>query len=132
MAIYENIAIALLLTVSMITANQPEFIQTPQPYRSLDRQDKFNGNYNEAMDDLSSAGSKRLRGSAPSDPLGPNSENYSNYRSQQASNQARQHPAASSRQYEVPSVDYDVTVNRNGDPAYYNEPSTYVQSPASK
>ncbi|KZS14887.1 Uncharacterized protein APZ42_019417 [Daphnia magna] len=128
MAIYEKTAIVLLLTVSMIVANQPEFIQTPQPYRSLDRQDKFNGNYNEAMDNFSSGNAKRLRGSAPSDPEGPTSETHSSYRSQ--SSQARQYPSPSSRQYEVPAVDYDI--NRNGDPAYYNEPSTFVQSPANR
>jgi hypothetical protein len=136
MAIFENVAIALLLTVSMVAANQPEFLsQSPQPYRSFtDRQDKFNGNYNEAMDNLNGGNSKRLR--AGSSAMGSNSESYSSgYRSQLGNNNARQQPTSTSRQYEVPAVDYDqVTVNRNGDSAYYSEPnpSSFVQSPASK
>lgn len=136
MAIFENAAIALLLlTVSMVAANQPEFLsQSPQPYRSFtDRQDKFNGNYNEAMDNLNAGNTKRLRaGSSPS-VVGSNSESYSTgYRSQFGNNNARQQPTSTSRQYEVP--DYDQTVNRNGDSAYYSEPnpSSFVQSPASK
>ena len=137
MAFFENAAIALLLTVSMIAANQPEFLsQSPQPYRSFtDRQDKFNGNYNEAMDNLNGGNSKRLRGSSPS-VIGANSESYSNYRSQLGSNYAHQQPSTSStnRQYQVPAVDYDHSVNRNGDSTYYSEPSSgsFVQTPASK
>jgi hypothetical protein len=137
MALFENVAIALLFTVSMIAANQPaEFLsQSPQPYRSFtDRQDKFNGNYNVAMDNLNGGNSKRLRsGSSPS-VMGSNSENYSSYRSQLGGNNARQQPSTS-RQYEVPSVDYDQSVNRNGDSAsYYSEqsPSSFIQTPASK
>ena len=120
----------------MIAANQPEFLsQSPQPYRSFtDRQDKFNGNYNEAMDNLNGGNSKRFRsGSSPS-VMGSNSENYSSYRSQLGGNNARQQPSTS-RQYEVPSVDYDQSVNRNGDSAsYYSEqsPSSFIQTPASK
>jgi hypothetical protein len=138
MALFENAAIALLFMVSMIAANQPEFLsQSPQPFRSFtDRQDKFNGNYNEAMDNLNGGNSnKRLRGSSPS-VMGANSENYSSYRSQLGGNNARQPPSTSStsRQYEVPTVDYDQNVNRNGDSAYYSEPSSssFVQTPASK
>ncbi|XP_046463691.1 uncharacterized protein LOC124209641 [Daphnia pulex] len=135
MAIFENAAIALLLTVSMVAANQPEFLsQSPQPYRSFtDRQDKFNGNYNEAMDNLNAGNTKRLRaGSSPS-VVGSNSESFSTgYRSQFGNNNARQQPTSTSRQYEVP--DYDQTVNRNGDSTYYSEtnPSSFVQSPASR
>lgn len=118
-----------LFMVSMIMADQPESLtQTAQPLRSFaDRQDKFNGNYNEAMDNLNGGSSKRYR----ADP----SDSY--YRSPVSSNRARLPSPSRHQQYEE-SVDYDSGVNRNGDSAYYNNepsPSSYIQSalsPASK
>ena len=136
MALLRNIpSLIVLLMVSMIAASQPESLtQTAQPLRSFaDRQDKFNGNYNEAMDNLNGGSSKRYRPYDPSD-----SDSY--YRSPISSNRARQPNNPSRLQQYEESVDYDVGVNRNGDPAYYSNdpvnPSGYVQSaaltPASK
>lgn len=104
--------------VSMVMANQPE---SPQALRSFsDRQDKFNGNYNEAMDSYSGGNSKRVRGPAPAAPVADPTDSYSNYRNQ-ANIRPRQQPSTPSRQYDE-STDYEA-VNRNGDPLYYNEPS---------
>lgn len=132
MALFRNVpSLIALIVVSIVAAEQPEAMsQTPQPLRSFpDRQDKFNGNYNEDMDTLSSGSPKRLRAQA-STAIGIDSnEQYSGYYSQ-GSSRARQQLSPSRYQYDD-SVDYD-TVNRNGDPAYYSDPSPASYQPASK
>lgn len=113
--------------VSMITADQP---QPPQALRTFtDRQDKFNGNYNEAYDGYSGSNSKRARQQGPPGPIAEPNDPYSGYRSKTNANSA---PLTSSRfQYEAEGYE---SVNRNGDPVYFNEqiPGSYSPSTSSE
>lgn len=128
-----QILLALLLGVSVLAANHNiEEAQVPQALRTFtDRQDKFNGNYNDAMDSPMSVATsyKRPRVSTSPVTMSEPNDNYVNLRNQPSVRTAVRPTETYRRSYYGDNYGHD-GVNRNGDPSFYSETSAsnYAQS----